>query len=128
MPHKCTKCERIFRSGDKRILSGCPTCGWNKFLYISEEAAKADITNEKDTKEIPDKFDEIKKKLNQDSISVETKEIGSDRVESVRILGPGVYELNIKALLERKEIVMALKEEGKYIIHWPSVFGKKPPR
>ncbi len=106
-------------------MSGCPKCGWNKFLFISEEAAKAELF-EKNEKEIFDEFDKIEEKLKQEIISVESDERDEDRIESVRILGPGMYELNIKTLLERKEIVMAMKEEGKYVIHWPSVFGKKP--
>jgi len=52
------------------------------------------------------------------------KEIGN-RIESIRILSPGQYELNLESLLERKEIVMALKEDGTYIVNLPSVFKKK---
>ncbi|MCZ7392898.1 MAG: Zn-ribbon containing protein, partial [Candidatus Methanoperedens sp.] len=52
------------------------------------------------------------------------QEIG-ERVESVRILSPGSYELNLESLLERDEIVMALKEDGTYLVHLPSVFQKK---
>jgi len=52
------------------------------------------------------------------------EEIG-ERVESVRILSPGSYELNLESLLERDEIVMALKEDGTYLVHLPSVFQKK---
>lgn len=114
MPHKCTKCEEIFRSGDKRILSGCPVCGWNKFLFISEEAIKAGKVTES-----------IDEETSQEAALIESEELEGGRIESIRILGPGVYELNIEALLDRKEIVMALKEEGKYIIHWPSIFDKK---
>jgi len=44
MPHKCTRCEKIFEDGAEVILSGCPNCGWNKFLYVKdmepEEEAK----------------------------------------------------------------------------------------
>ncbi|HMB44779.1 MAG TPA: Zn-ribbon containing protein, partial [Candidatus Methanoperedens sp.] len=54
----------------------------------------------------------------------ETKEVGN-RIESIRILSPGQYELNLESLLERKEIVMALKEDGTYIVNLPSVFKKK---
>ena len=46
-----------------------------------------------------------------------------ERVESVRILGPGSYELNLDSLLERKELVMAIREEGSYALHLPSVFN-----
>src|SRR5659263_177091 len=37
MPHKCTRCESIFKDGAAIILNGCPKCGWNKFLYVRDE-------------------------------------------------------------------------------------------
>lgn len=112
MPHKCTKCGKIFKDGDKNILSGCPECGWNKFLYTRE------ITEDKDSKNIEELLKE-EEAPGKPSSSI------LDRLESVRILGPGSYEVNVRALLERDEIVVALKEDGRYIIHLPSVFGKK---
>jgi predicted nucleic acid-binding Zn-ribbon protein len=48
-----------------------------------------------------------------------------ERIESLKILSPGVYELNLDALLERKEIVMGIKENGSYAIHLPSLFAKR---
>ncbi|MBU4373833.1 MAG: Zn-ribbon domain-containing protein, partial [Euryarchaeota archaeon] len=36
MPHKCTRCEGIFKDGAAIILNGCPKCGWNKFLYVRD--------------------------------------------------------------------------------------------
>ena len=51
-----------------------------------------------------------------------------ERVESVRILGPGSYELNLDTLFERKELVMAIREEGSYALHLPSVFNQKKER
>lgn len=49
----------------------------------------------------------------------------AERVESLKIIGPGVYELNLDALLERKGVVMKLKDDGTYAIHLPSLFKKK---
>lgn len=143
MPHKCTRCESIFKDGAAIILNGCPKCGWNKFLYVRDEtpfpekvikpdasASTGQISPEasKFIKEVdemlgiqddPNQHELIKEK------KVETpKEIGN-RVESIRILSPGQYELNLESLLERKEIIMALKEDGTYIVHLPSVFNKK---
>ena len=37
MPHKCTRCESIFKDGAAIILNGCPKCGWNKFLYVRDD-------------------------------------------------------------------------------------------
>ncbi|MBI4362779.1 MAG: hypothetical protein HY558_06350, partial [Euryarchaeota archaeon] len=39
MPHRCTRCEAQFPDGDKTILSGCPKCAWNQFLYVEEGAS-----------------------------------------------------------------------------------------
>jgi len=138
MPHKCTRCENIFRDGAAIILNGCPKCGWNKFLYVRDEspgsAAKPEISTNtaqispeasnfiREVDEllgIKDETPELKKEP-----ETETKEVGN-RIESIRILSPGQYELNLESLLERKEIVMALKEDGTYIVNLPSVFKKK---
>ena len=135
MPHKCTRCESIFRDGAAIILNGCPKCGWNKFLYVRDEKIIPEIKTDKGTippeaskfikevdelvgnKTVPAKIVEVKEKP-------KPEEVG-DRVESVRILSPGQYELNLDSILKRDEIVMALKEDGTYVVHLPSVFQKK---
>lgn len=128
MSHKCTKCGEIFADGAAVILSGCPSCGWNKFLYVKnpdEELPKPVVNDEEIiTKETP--AEKLIKEIDE-IIGIEeeehtyTEEDGQ-RVESVRILGPGSYELNLDSLLQRKEIVMAIKEDGTYALHLPSVF------
>jgi predicted nucleic acid-binding Zn-ribbon protein len=138
MPHKCTRCENIFRDGAAIILNGCPKCGWNKFLYVRDESpatgsvTKGEISTNT-TQISPEasnfirEIDEllgIKDETPELKPETETKEVGN-RIESIRILSPGQYELNLESLLERKEIVMALKEDGTYIVNLPSVFKKK---
>ncbi|HEY9204954.1 MAG TPA: Zn-ribbon domain-containing protein [Candidatus Methanoperedens sp.] len=137
MPHKCTKCESLFKDGAAIILNGCPKCGWNKFLYVRDERTAEKIETppgsippaaSKFIKEVDDilgnKPAPSKPELKETKVETKPDEIGS-RVESVRILSPGSYELNLESLLEREEIVMALKEDGTYIVHLPSVFQKK---
>jgi predicted nucleic acid-binding Zn-ribbon protein len=122
MPHKCTRCEGLFKDGAAIILNGCPKCGWNKFLYMREEAGKKEESPaSKFIKEV-DKL--LGNKVAKPESKSKLEEIG-ERVESVRILSPGSYELNLESLLERNEIVMALKEDGTYLVHLPSVFQKK---
>lgn len=139
MPHKCTKCESIFKDGAAIILNGCPKCGWNKFLYVREantpEPQPGKIISPTGT--IPKAASKFIKEVDEilgnaapvkpepaASKEMKSEEVGN-RVESVRILSPGSYELNLESLLEREEIVMALKEDGTYIVHLPSVFKKK---
>lgn len=136
MPHKCTKCENIFRDGAAVILNGCPKCGWNKFLYVRDENTQPAAPGEKKgtgstspASQFIREVDEIlgtKKDPPAEKTEEVTKpeEIG-DKVESVKILSSGSYELNLDSLLERDEIVMALKEDGTYLLHLPSVFQKK---
>jgi len=125
MPHKCTTCQQIFDNGSSSILTGCPTCGGNKFLYVRgdrSERLKSEAPSERDT---PRSADELLEKRTVTPAPAKGGNADPARVESIRILGPGSYEINIPALIERKEIVMALKEDGNYVIHMPSAFNKK---
>ncbi|SET06649.1 hypothetical protein SAMN04488587_2198 [Methanococcoides vulcani] len=136
MPHKCTRCEKIFEDGAEVILSGCPNCGWNKFLYVKDMEPKADIEDtvdeelpEKEETEITNPADQFIREID-DIIGIEHQEREvveeeGERVESVRILGPGSYELNLSSLLERDEIVMAIKQDGTYAVDLSSAFRKK---
>ncbi|MCD4807696.1 MAG: Zn-ribbon domain-containing protein [Methanococcoides sp.] len=137
MPHKCTRCEKIFEDGAEVILSGCPNCGWNKFLYVKdmepEEEAK-----EKEVQVQPEIVDSVEKDIPAEQFIREIDDIigighqeregveeEGERVESVRILGPGSYELNLSSLFEREEIVMAIKQDGTYAVDLSSAFRKK---
>lgn len=140
MPHKCTRCESIFKDGAAIILNGCPKCGWNKFLYVRGDGTEPQVEKASINKEsIPpeasrfikevdellgDKVPPKKPESKKAKDDTKPEEIG-ERVESVRILSPGSYELNLESLFEREEIVMALKEDGSYIVHLPSVFQQK---
>ena len=119
MPHKCTNCEHIFEDGSVDILNGCPNCGWNRFLYVPAKPANEAATDT-DTKDATDA------EMQQDKVEVvEVKDAVPDmEVESIRILEKGSYELNLESLLEREEIIMSMKEDGRYLVHLPSVFDK----
>ena len=99
MPHRCTKCGKEFADGDMSLLNGCE-CGNNKFIYIPKNKGR-------EVEEIKEQFESF------------------ERIESVRIIEPGRYELNIEKLLSSGEIVIALQEDGKYAIHLPSLLKKK---
>ena len=108
MPHKCTNCEHIFKNGSVEIMDGCPHCGWKKFLYVSAKPAAEHapvMETQVDTPEIKEENPDL-------------------QVESIRILEKGSYELNIKSLLDREEIILSVKESGRYFVHLPSVFDK----
>ena len=47
-----------------------------------------------------------------------------DEFETVRIVEPGSYELNLMNLYEEEEKIIALQEDGKYQVSIPSGFGE----
>ncbi|HLB71373.1 MAG: Zn-ribbon domain-containing protein [Candidatus Methanoperedens sp.] len=135
MPHKCTRCESIFKDGAAIILNGCPKCGWNKFFYVRDPSGPSQIGSNgtippaaskfiKEVDELLGKTPQVQSESKETKVETRPQEVG-ERVESVRILSPGQYELNLDSILKREEIVMALKEDGTYIVHLPSVFQKK---
>jgi hypothetical protein len=121
MPHKCTRCGREFRDGSTDILRGCPSCGGKKFLYIREEHRHRDVLDEKS-------ITEIAKETQEEVLEVvEAPGTAADlqgRVESIRILAPGSYELNLKKLADSSDMVVGLGKDAKYMVDISSM-GKK---
>jgi len=106
--HKCLKCGKKFERITKEMLNGCPECGGRLFLYIRDG-------RDLEARELVDRI-----------VIEEGKEIRpEEQIESLRILSAGVYELNLDALMEKREIVMGLKQNGSYAIHLPSLFAKR---
>jgi len=118
MAHKCTKCGREFEDGSTQILRGCPSCAGKKFLYVRESERHKDVLEEKPLAEI------ILERRN-DTLEIQDKPPKEveiyDRVESIRILGPGSYELNIEKLAKSDEVVVGLGKEGQYVVDLPSM-------
>ena len=59
----------------------------------------------------------------ESSSESEFSPVGEKALESIKITGPGTYELNLPSLFERDELIMAVKE-GTYFIDLTSAFKK----
>jgi predicted nucleic acid-binding Zn-ribbon protein len=117
MPHQCVHCSKIIEVGSEEILKGCESCGGKFFFYIRDEQVKK-IKEEKE-EPIPEFNTVDKKQVEQDVRSIlkiedETKPVILD-LESVRVLKPGKFEIDIVSLMNRRPIVFKLSE-GKYLI------------
>jgi len=55
-------------------------------------------------------LDELRKELN-------------NQFESIRIVSPGQYELNLMELYDRDEYIISLREDGRYVIEVPDGWG-----
>jgi len=117
MPHQCVHCSKIIEVGSKEILEGCNACGGKFFFYIRDEQ----VPKIKESREelIPEFNTVDKKQVEEDVRSIlkiedEDKPVILD-LESIRVLQPGKFEIDIVSLMNRKPIVFKLSE-GKYVI------------
>lgn len=110
MPHRCTKCNAIYEEGSTIILNGCPKCGNNKFEFLRERGDKRG-----DVEDIDDLIEKTPAEKRPGKLR-------PDSVESVRIISPGEYELNLDSLFEKEDIILGLKDGGEYVVPLTSVF------
>jgi predicted nucleic acid-binding Zn-ribbon protein len=125
MPHKCTQCGREYKDGSTEILKGCASCGNKKFLYVKESEIHDDVLEEKS-------IDEIALDTEQEILEVvEPKRKAEvemyDRVETIRIVSPGSYELNLEKMAKDDERIVSVGKEGSYIIDLMSMAKDEPP-
>jgi predicted nucleic acid-binding Zn-ribbon protein len=126
MPHQCVHCGKVYPDAAKELLTGC-VCGSRFFYFIKKEYYEKinkevvdSLTSEIQEKitEI-DKIDKIKMEKDvRDIIGVSEKEeipVILD-LESVRVLKPGKFEIDVVNLFNKKRPLIYKLEEGKYII------------
>jgi len=122
MPHQCTHCEKTYPDAAEELLKGC-NCGSKFFYYIRQE--KLDELNRLKDEVVQEKIVELDK---ADKVQIE-KDIrdmtGLDEkpdepvildLESVRVIGPGKFEIDVANLFSKKRPLIYKLEEGKYII------------
>lgn len=131
MPHECTECGKGFPDGSKEMLGGCPACGGKKFQYFPksgtppvEDRAQASARSatvdreELPSTEEPDMHDERAPATDL----AELRERLDSQFESIRIVEPGQYELNLMELYDRDTYVISLQEDGRYVIDVPEAW------
>jgi predicted nucleic acid-binding Zn-ribbon protein len=113
MVHTCVKCGKVYPDSSPEILSGCSACGGKKF-YFERPGSRTVLPKPVDfPKEIPEERPEP------------VREDTSSRVETIRIIGPGTYELNIEKMAESDDRVVGLGREGSYAVDLLSMAGRK---
>lgn len=121
MPHRCVKCGREYRTNECEILKGCRECGSKKFVFVPlVEREKEPSTPD----EVPVKREEKEPKEEESPDFVPVP--AHDRLESIRIVSPGTYELNIEKLAGSDERVVGVgKGEGSYLVDLLSMVRPK---
>ena len=117
-PHQCVHCGKVYPDAAEELLKGCE-CSSHFFYYIKKEFAKKAEEHIQVKIEQLDKLD--KKKVEKDVREIMGIEEAEDvpvilDLESIRILKPGKYELDVVNLFSKKRPLIYKLEEGKYII------------
>ena len=122
MPHQCVRCGKFYDDGAEEILKGCP-CGGRLFFYINKKKL------EESKNIVTDLTAQEKNEIEKDVFDLIGIERGVEKpvvldLESIRILKPGKYELDIVNLFKKRPLIYKL-EEGKYLIDLPESFKKE---
>lgn len=120
MPHRCVRCGKEYRTNECEILRGCRECGGKKFVFIPHVERAADEGDRVATAiPVPVKTAPGEAAGGEDEKDAhpEVPLLGADRLESIRIVAPGTYELNIEKLAMTDERVVGIgKGEGSYLV------------
>ena len=116
MPYKCVHCSTVYADGSREILSGCSSCGRKFFFYIKEDQLKKIEGQETLIDLSVNGKEQIEKDVREISgIEDEEEPVFLD-FESVKIIKPGKYLVDIGKLFAYKEPRVYKLEDGKYII------------
>lgn len=122
MPHQCVRCGKLYPDGAQEILKGC-SCGAKLFFFIKKkhvEESKEFITKLSDNEK-----DQIEKDVCEIlHVKRDDKRPVVLDFESIRVLKPGKYEIDLVHLFNKDPLVFRLSE-GKYVIDLPQAFKKK---
>lgn len=121
MPHQCVHCGRIIPAGNKELLEGCAKCASHFFFYIKDEQLEK-VKNE--LIEIPkEDKKQVEKDIRDIAGIVEPDAPVILDIESVRVTGPGKFEIDIVNLFRKDRPLIYKLEEGKYIIDLASTLS-----
>ncbi len=126
MPHQCVHCNNVYPDASKELLEGC-SCGSKFFFYVKQEQMH----------QLQEKIIELEG-IDKAEVEEDVREmigaIDEDYpvildLESIRVIGPGKFEVDIVNLFTKKRPIIYKLEEGKYIIDIASTmhqgFSKK---
>lgn len=123
MPHQCVRCNTFYDDGNEAILKGC-SCGAKLFFFIRKERLEQ---IQKASEQVPQVSEEERKQIESDVFDVlgvkEPDEPVVLDLESVRVLKPGKYEIDLVQLFKGEPLIFKLAD-GKYIIDIAETFRR----
>lgn len=117
MPHRCVHCSKTYDDGAREILHGC-SCGSKFFFYLTQE--KFAKLQQAPVEPLPLSIEE-KQQIEHDVREIIGVEENQEApivldFESVKILKPGKYMIDLHNLFNKERPLVYTLEEGKYFI------------
>lgn len=126
MAYKCVHCSKVYEDNSKEVLTGCSGCHSKFFFYIKEEKLKEIETSNELNPELNSKEKKQMEKDIRDIAGVEDAEVPVFLdFESIKVLKPGKYLLDISKLFEANKPRVYTLEDGKYIVDLTGSAHKK---
>ena len=127
MPHQCVRCGKLYDEGSSVILSGCE-CGSRLFYFVRKEI----INDVKKDKTLLNLSVEDRQKIESDIYQIIGEEVDKNipvilDIESVKVVEPGKFELDIVNLFNKKQPIVYRLEEGKYVIDLANSLNRTRP-
>ncbi len=122
MGHECVHCGKIYPDASEELLKGC-SCGGKFFYYIKQE--KIDEIELGKSNEVQEVKKELEKS-DKEQIEKDIRDITGLKeepekpvildLESVKVIRPGKFEIDVVNLFNKRRPLIYKLEEGKYII------------
>jgi len=119
MPHQCVKCGKIYDDASKELLAGCSNCSSKFFFFIKKESLKPDFVDKLGRADIEKMEHDIRSLIPE---LKSTEPVILD-LETIRVVGPGKYEIDIGRLMRGKPVIIQAGE-GKYYIDLSTAMKK----
>ena len=125
MPYKCVHCSNVYNSYASELMTGCASCGSKFFFYIKADKLK-EIQEQNNAQLTLDEKKQMEKDVREIAGLEENNEspVFLD-FESVKVLKPGKYLLDLQKLFSKGSPRIYQLEDGKYIVDLLSTSNAK---
>ncbi|MFH0966445.1 MAG: Zn-ribbon containing protein [Methanobacteriota archaeon] len=132
MPHVCIRCKTKLTAA-AGLAPRCPECGGTKFSFESDKRKRlqgdVQVSSETGTHEVSDINQEIEKVTCTTKEQIEPSNPDPiESIESIRILEPGKYDLNLLRLADSDDRVIRVGKDGNYRLDLHSMVRPKKKR
>lgn len=115
MPHQCVHCGKMYEDAAPELLKGCNNCDSHFFFFVRKQQLEELKQKTIELAEIDKK--QVEKDVREMIGLEEEREVPIILdLESVRITGPGKFEIDLVNLFSKERPLIYKLEEGKYII------------